>query len=100
MKRGSSTRLTEEPRTSWTSVAIAALLSGSGVDGGRGGGPGTHRGGGFPDRGDDVVVAGAAADVALDRVADLFVRRVGVAGEEIGRGHDHSGGAEAALQAV
>src|SRR5215211_1891085 len=100
MKRGSSTRLTGAPRTSWTSVAIAALLPRSGVDGGRGRRPGAHDRGGLADRQDDVVVAGAAADVPFDRMADLVVRRVDVPGKEIGGGHDHSRGAEAALEAV
>src|SRR4051812_48667133 len=111
MKRGSSTRLTELPRTSWRSVAIAALLrrrwssgasrrSGVGGRGRRGRGAGAHRRGGLADGGDDVVVPRAAADVALDRVPDLVVGRVGVAGEEVGGRHDHARRAEAALEAV
>src|SRR5215212_6240241 len=105
MKRGSSTRLTGEPRTSWTSVAIGVSFGAlsarwSGGGGGRRRRAGPHRHGRFADRGDDVVVARAAADVAFDRVADLVVRWIGVAGEEVGRGHDHSRSAEAALEAV
>ena len=73
---------------------------GSGVDGGGGRGAGSHQRRRLANRGDDVVVARAAADVALDRVADLFVARVGVAGEEVGCGHDHAGCAEPALEAV
>src|SRR5687768_8291412 len=52
------------------------------------------------DGGHDVLVAGATAVVALDRVSDLVVARLGVALEEVGRNHDHAGGAEAALQPV
>src|SRR4051812_27798809 len=105
MKRGSSTRLTGEPRTSWTSVAIGVSFGAlsarwSGGRGGRRRGAGPHRRGGFADRRDDVVVAGAAADVALDGVTDLVVAGIGVAREQVGRGHDHSRRAEAALEAV
>src|SRR5258706_29781 len=53
------------------------------------------------DRLHDVVVAGAAADVAFELVPDgLVVERVALAGHHVDRGHDHAGGAEAALQAV
>jgi hypothetical protein len=46
------------------------------------------------------VVAGAAADVALQLVADGFlVRLVAVAVHDIDRRHDHAWGATAALQA-
>src|SRR6476469_8327245 len=104
MNRGSSTRLTGAPRTSWTSVAIALLLSAGRSGGGRGrrrrGRSGGHRRRRLADRGHDVVIARAAADVALDRVADLLVRRVGVAGQEIRCGHDHPRRAEPALEAV
>src|SRR5258705_10898331 len=103
MNRGSSTRLTAEPRTSWTSVAIVVSFDRwSGVDGcgRRGGGAGAHHRGRLADRRDDVVVASAAADVALDRVPDLVVGRVGVASEQIARRHDHARLAEAALEAV
>src|SRR3954462_7827731 len=51
-------------------------------------------------RAHDVVVAGAAAEVALEPVADLFLARVRVAPEEVGGGHDHAGRAVAALERV
>src|SRR5436190_12521816 len=104
MNFGSSTRLTGAPRTSWTSVAIALLLSAGRSGGGRGrrrsGGSCGHRRGGLANRGHDVVVARAAADVALDRVADLVVAGAARVSQEVGGGHDHAGRAEAALEAV
>src|SRR5471030_1978619 len=95
MKRGSSTRLTEAPMTS---VIIGGLLSVVSAD--RGGSPGSEGGGGLADRRDDVLVAGAAAQIAFDPVADLVVRGIRVAGEQVRGGHDHAGGTEAALEAV
>src|SRR5262249_24416988 len=47
---------------------------------------------------DDVVVAGTAAEIALEPVADLVVRRARMLLQEAGRRHDHSGRAVAALQ--
>src|SRR4029077_7323766 len=52
------------------------------------------------DRLDDVHVAGAAADVAADRPADLVVRRVGIVLDQGGADEHHPRGAETALQAV
>src|ERR1700760_331099 len=52
------------------------------------------------DRLDDVVIAGAAADVAVERLADLLLARLRVVGEQLHRRHHHPGRAEAALQAV
>src|SRR3954471_9338829 len=49
---------------------------------------------------DDVVIAGAAAEVALEPVADLVVRRVRMLLQEARRRHDHPGRAVAALQRV
>src|SRR5579862_2581312 len=95
MKRGSSTRLTEEPTRS---VVIVASLSV--VHAGRSGGPGADGGGGLANGGNDVLVPGTATQVAFNPVADLVVGGIGVAGEEVGRGHDHARGAEPALQAV
>src|SRR5262245_49177221 len=47
------------------------------------------------DRLDDVVVAGAAADVAFELVPDgLVVEVVALAVHHVDRGHDHAGGAE------
>src|SRR3954453_7192085 len=100
MKRGSSVRLTEVPRTSAVIVRLLRRCAGR-----RGRGRGRRgacpdRGRGLADRRDDVLVARAAAVVALDRVADLVIRRIGVAGEEVRGGHDHAGRAEPALKAV
>jgi hypothetical protein len=49
---------------------------------------------------DDVLISGAAAEVPLERVAHLRLRRAGIRGEQVGRAHDHPGRAEAALKAV
>ena len=49
---------------------------------------------------DDVVVAGAAAEVALEALAHLGLGRVRVLVEQRDRRHDHARRAEAALQAV
>ena len=48
----------------------------------------------------DVLVAGAAAEVALQSPLDLLVGGRRVLLQEIGGGHDETGSAEAALQAV
>src|SRR6266542_5975769 len=87
MKRGSSRRLTLEPR----SLAVAMIAPPL---------PGRHLLGGPLDGLDDVVVAGAAAEVAFQPVADLGLRRPRRALEELGGRHDHARRAEAALQAV
>src|SRR5215208_1827138 len=55
---------------------------------------------GGPDRFDDVPVAGAAADVPLDRLRDLFVGRAGVLSQQRRRAHQHARRAVAALQSV
>src|SRR4029079_5998545 len=49
---------------------------------------------------DDVVVPGAAAEVPLERLADLVVGRIRVPLEDLGGGHDHPGRAVAALERV
>src|SRR5436305_8183678 len=52
-------------------------------------------------RGDDVLVAGAAADVALERGADLLLRQLALGLlDEPDRRHHHAGRAVTALQAV
>jgi hypothetical protein len=56
--------------------------------------------GGVLDCLDDVLVAGAAADIARDPYPDLFFRRPWVFLEQPLRADDHAGRAEAALQAV
>src|SRR5665213_4581312 len=50
---------------------------------------------------DDVVIARAAADIAVELFADgMFVETVAVATNDIERRHDHAGRAVAALQAM
>src|SRR3569832_691579 len=49
---------------------------------------------------DDVVVAGAAAEVAIEPGPNGFFREIGVVAREVYRTHDHAWSAEAALQAV
>src|SRR5215218_132254 len=56
--------------------------------------PPTHR---QPDRGEHLLVPGAAAEVAGQGLADLGVGGGGVAGEQVVGGDDQAGGAEAAL---
>src|SRR6185312_15109417 len=57
-------------------------------------------GGGKLDRPDDVLIAGAAADVAGDADPDFLLARRGILLEQPLRAHDHARRAEAALQAV
>src|SRR4029077_17969674 len=52
------------------------------------------------DRLDDVVVAGAATEVAFEAVANLGLAGALVPLEELVGGHDHARGAEAALEAM
>src|ERR1700674_780927 len=64
-------------------------------------GPGPIHGfGGGLHRLDDVHVARAPAEVAFQALADLVLRRVRVLLQEVGRGHDETGRAVAALQTV
>src|ERR1700747_278938 len=64
-------------------------------------GAAAHGAGAGGDRFDDVVVAGAAADIALEFFADgPLLERVALAVPQVDRGHDHAGRAEAALQAM
>src|SRR6266446_301985 len=90
MNRGSSRRLIDFPnRRSGATVAMAStsLLPG-------------HVLGGPLDRLDDVVVARAPAEVALELVTDQLLGRPGIALEHLVDRHDHARGAEAALEAV
>src|SRR5262249_35851542 len=59
-----------------------------------------HFGGGVLDGAHDVVIAGAAAEIALQVVPDLLFRRVRVAAEHAHRSHNHARGTVATLQAV
>src|SRR5262245_31173610 len=61
------------------------------------GAPGGGRLGGLDDGGDHLRVAGAPAEVARDAVANLFLARAWILGEQGGGGHEHAGNAEAAL---
>ena len=56
--------------------------------------------GGVLNRFDDVVVAGATAEVALEAEANRFLVGVGLVLQQANGRHDHAGGAVAALQAV
>src|SRR5262249_50600678 len=56
--------------------------------------------GGVLDRLDDVDVAGAAAEVAGDRLADVGLGRIGVLREQRAAGHHHAWRAVAALEPV
>src|SRR5581483_4982780 len=49
---------------------------------------------------DDVLIAGATAQVAVQTIANLFFGGIRIAFDDLLCGHDHSGRAEAALQAV
>ena len=60
--------------------------------------PGVLRG--PADRPDDVLVAGAPADLARDHLADLGFGRIRMVVKQPARGHQHAGRAETALQAV
>src|SRR6187397_1451553 len=110
MNRGSSLRLTE-----WPMPPISGLVRGSasvvifvtprstGRDrlcAGLGLGRGGHLGGRLLDGFDDVHVAGAAAQVAADALADLRVRGVRVLADQPRGLHDHPRRTEAALEAV
>src|SRR5262245_55540030 len=60
-----------------------------------------HRLGAGRDGFDDVVVAGATAEIALELLADgLVVELVALAIDDVDRRHDHARRAEAALQAM
>src|SRR4029079_7191938 len=81
---------------------------GPGVGSGLGSGVGAGLGGRFaalaggrPEHGlDDVLVAGAATQVAREREPHLVLGRVGVAVQQGPRGEHHARGAEAALEPV
>jgi hypothetical protein len=52
------------------------------------------------DRINDVLVAGAPAEVALEPGANAFLARLWLTLQQFQRAHDHAGGAKAALQRV
>src|SRR5262249_15068131 len=53
---------------------------------------------GQPDRVDDALVSGAAAQIGRDRLADLLLARRGMVPEQLVREHQHARRAEAALE--
>ena len=59
-----------------------------------------HCGSAGLDRLDDVVIAGAAAEIALEIFSDLLLARAGVGLHQVERRHHHPRRAETALQAV
>ena len=52
------------------------------------------------DRTDDVVIAGAATDIAFEFVPDRITVELGLAPDHVDGRHDHAGRAETALQSV
>src|SRR5207248_9067356 len=48
----------------------------------------------------DILIAGAAADIAFETLANLGFSRIGIVFQQLIRGHNHTRGAEAALQAM
>jgi hypothetical protein len=61
---------------------------------------GFHSRRGFSNRGDDVLVTGAATHRPLDPMPHLGLARVWIAIDQIVGGHDHAGRTESALQTV
>jgi hypothetical protein len=53
-----------------------------------------------PDRVDDVLIASAPAEIALEPGADSFLGRLWLTPKQFQRAHDHARGAESALQGV
>src|SRR5271166_2771326 len=103
MKRMSSLRLTETPMpvALILSLSLRNGLLASVLLGGLRRHRARHLARALGDRFHDVVVAGAAADVALEPVADRSLVKIrALAIDEVDRGHDHARRAEAALQAV
>src|SRR6516165_1245450 len=84
MKRRSSLRGIRAPMP-WLDMCAPPLRAGAVLCGGR-------------DGLDDVMVAGAAAQVAVEIGANRGFVGMRDAAQQIDRGHDHAGGAESALQ--
>src|SRR5208283_857722 len=102
MKRMSSLRLTETPMpVALMFLSLGMAVKAWGLFGCLGRRHGPHLSRPLGDRPDDVVVAGAAADVAFERVADRgLVEFRALAIDEVDGRHDHARRAEAALQAM
>src|ERR1700740_66519 len=96
MKRGSSLRFIECPMPE-TSADVRGAMARSPRDLCR---VRPQLGGGVAHRLDDVHVAGAAAEVARDRLPDLRLAGMGVRLQQRITGHQHARRAVAALQAV
>src|SRR5216683_2911296 len=96
MRRGSSRRWILAP------IMVVTAMSAPPRGGLRGrlGCRAAHGGGRRLHRLDDVHVARAAAEVALEAFANLVIGRVRVLLEQVGRSHDHARGAVAALTGV
>src|SRR5262245_22268753 len=86
--RASSLRGTEVPMSVCVASSVIVIVRSS------------DRGGRLPDGLDDVDVAGAATEVALQRLSDLCLARVGPLLQQAHRGHHESGRAVAALERV
>src|SRR3990170_3266616 len=108
ISRGSSRRLTLAPKSLVTAMSRPLLSCGSPHRRSRTGNDtrdcrdvlGLHLSSGIPDGVDDVLIAGAAAEVAFQAMTDVSLAGVGVPFEDLqGRQH-HPRGAEATLQPV
>src|SRR5260370_8513392 len=86
----------------WAAIMVVTAMAGPPRGGFRGrlGRRAAHGGGRRLHRLDDVHVARAAAEVALEAFANLVIGRVRVLLEQVGRGHDHARGAVASLDPV
>src|SRR5712691_1990921 len=91
MKRGSSLRFIECPMPQILASVLGSLMMSP---------DSAHLLGRVLHGLDDIDVAGAAAQVPRDRLADLLLARVLVALEERAGGHQHPRRTESALQAV
>src|SRR5690348_354508 len=107
MRRGSSRRLMPDPKRVLAMGSRSLNAGGGGLTGGRGRlrGPrlglgGTQGGCRGLDRLHDVLVSGAAAEIAFERVPNLFFAGIWVALKQIDRRHDHARRAEPALKPV
>src|SRR5206468_9185859 len=90
---GSSFRKTPVPTYRWVTCAIPVTPLPAR-------GRGVHLLGRGQDGLDDVLVAGASAQIAFQPEPDGLLGEVGVLRDEAGGGHDHPGRAVAALQPV
>src|SRR5215471_18013821 len=89
MKRGSSRRLMLAPKSFMVAMVVSPWRSAL-----------RHLLGRPLDGLDDVVVAGAAAEIALELMPDLSLAGIRIPLDHLRGRHDHAGRAEPALQAV